>query len=1405
MAPTVDPLATFLGTEVALALRRWAKAGGGIVELPDHKWSASGFTGAVVTAILFTDRHPDGSWRSRKQIIKVIPAGKEWETGLHELAWEQNTEFAKRYLVRQLGRPCEVGDGRHIMFQDIAGDLLDYRPIDKLSPEIQEAGCAAVARLVLSEWNGDRWPDRVMLDRDAVDNYLRHELREPIERIERWADERGLVRPGDEHVGVDRLPNPVAMVRSGLSARHVVIQYMYGLSHGDLHRGNILVPDALPLETDQIRVVDLAAFDPAASLTRDLVALCLSAAAAELSVTPEASASEYLVRLLLAGTGEPSGPEKTGKILRAVLRAAGQPAPFRVEWRAQYLLSLLAGALAHTTYRNHSDAVQRWFFHVATRAGAEFLRFAEERDMIPAEPETDEKPEQVSVSLVSAGADRPAAYDLQHRLADVAKAGALNWTIHVRRHREEAGESPRSGLSRPDVVVVLLSERSAIDPGCKREIRAALTGAIDLIGVRTDQIEVPHEDLRGAPVLDCGDEGFADLVGRITEISMQGRVGRMLEEKLSRTEAEEQRADGAQRRRLAIHNREQRVRLEDELRRRSAAGRRRDAAGPADLTEETVSDGRVRLVNQAPFVPAAQFHDRVSEKHRVEEAIADPSTSVVVVHGAAGVGKTAFAAELRRRLAAREAEAEADAVVYLSADGYRPINVAAVLADLARALPESSGRARLEERLNDPVEWREKLTEVLAALRNTTVVVILDAAEHLLDDGTFRDRELGALVMELAGRPGHPTTLVLTVAGGPPQQLRRDLPANVRFVPMNPLPFDDAIALLIALDRGAALALYRMEPGDRQRAYLLSQGNPRTLELLVGVLRQEPGTPVPRLLDELERVPLPDVEATLLKATFSNLDRTQQRVVQALAVYGRPVLPEAVDFLLAALVPGVDSAPILRGLHERRVAHHDHGHYFLPPAESDRVVRGLERGDLDDHRRVPLPFTRFAMWHHAARYFEERRVAPVRSLLDLRPAFSEIDLRIRAWDCRHAYEVMNTIEDYHLRRWGQSNALLEWRHAVRGRIGDDTEEANNRRRIVAALQQQERIEDAIVELAEARRKCSWFGAPKARLMLDIQLATVRFEAGEFSHAARLFRRQVWQCRILGRRRELVIVRADLALCLARTGHHAQALRAFSTALANARALLDTVERERILPLLLIDYAWALGQIGEPRSALALLQEGVAVASGAATEDEVALGLCFNGEAAVHIDSDAAGEAVEPARRAAELGVRTRDPRLIRQANLNLGLAYLRIGGRDDEALAAAEVSARLDSGGHAVGANGLLGIAAFRQRMRDRARLAFLTSRDGASERIAREPRDYLAWEAKGLASFGLALIEESQRRRRLAEAGEAFEQARQITAARGAVNRSTALLGAFGQRADDELVAAMTAVARGSASPFSY
>jgi hypothetical protein len=215
-------------------------------------------------------------------------------------------------------------------------------------------------------------------------------------------------------------------------------------------------------------------------------------------------------------------------------------------------------------------------------------------------------------------------------------------------------------------------------------------------------------------------------------------------------------------------------------------------------------------------------------------------------------------------------------------------------------------------------------------------------------------------------------------------------------------------------------------------------------------------------------------------------------------------------------------------------------------------------------------------------------------------------------------------------------------------------------------------------------------------------------------------------------------------------------------------------------------------------ALALLQQGRAQASAAI--NEIGVGMCRNGEAAVLIDSGRAGEAVAPAREAAEIAARTRDPGLIRQANLSLGLARL-ILDKVADAFATAEVSARIDRGPRAIGACGLLGITAFRLGESKDARSAFQTARAVAGEQVKREDSDYQAWDALGVAHFGMALIEYDQRSQFLRDAGRAFVKARSIADAAGAVKRNRILLRCFEVAPD--LTEAMSSVAGGGPSPF--
>lgn len=1408
-----DPLADFLDSSVAAALRKWVEGLGGTVRLPSQRWKSGGSTGAVLTAVFVGLPGPDGRPMDRKWIVKVLPARMEYEAGRHQAAWHNNENFSEQHFVRQPVAYFPVGDDddRFLMLQEVAGDLIDYRPLNEMSPQLRAEVGAAVVRLMLQSWNGKRWPEYLAPSRAIVADYLGWELRTKIGEIEDWAVENGLASRGQDWIDGpgERLPNPIGMVLTGLSVHRVIVDYIWGLTHGDLHQGNVLVPyseltsgESVEALSSRIRLIDLAGFDPAAPLTRDLVTLSLSLVAVEFGSERGIDDSEALLQTLL--DGRMSRRPLTGLAGRVrVVLSAVDPVPGSLlgEWRAQYLLSLLAGALAHTTYENVGDTGRRWFFTLAARAAAEFIRFAERSDMIPPEPKNEDQPDQIVIGVVFADADEAAAFELRDQLRDYAR-NRRPWDVYFLRRREDNRLATDAELRRPhDLLLHILSFASLGDIACQREVEAARSRDVQVIAIRSDSDNSTPDD-PDVPVVDlAGDDtaGFADLIGRIAEVASKKRVQSQILADLAQSEEEEQRAEGPQRRRFGFFNREQRVRLEDE-RRRAGPLSRPAPPEPSELTGTTVSPRNVRLVNEAPGIPAATFLDRVTEMHQVEDAVADAAVRLVVVAGEVGAGKTAFAAEMRRRLASGEAAVAVDAVVYLSADGYRAITVATVLSDLVASLADDEERQRLNRRLHDPIAWQEKLTEVLARLGSRRVVVILDAAEHLLNrDGDFRDPDLHRFLRRLASHSGHEATVILTVAGGLPPQLRREPDPPVRVVKLQRgLPFNAAMDFLIGLDRTAVLGMADLPEHDRLRVHAVSLGHPRTLELLVGVLRRRPASTAADLLDELEQEDPGSVATVLFDRMFAGLTRTEERVVQALAACRRPVPPDAVNHLLAPYVHGINSEPVLRGLHDQRVVRHDHGHYFMPPNESDRVLEDIPFGELDDHKRQQPPFTRISLWRRGAEYFEKHRPTTITGLQDLRSMFSEVDLRIKAWDFYNALFLMKNLDDGYLRPWGQSDALVEWRREIRGQLHDPDWEAHNRSYLVAALQQREETDDALEELRDARAGLPWRGSSRNRIRLGIEMAKVRFDSGEIRRAAKDFRRYLRLARLVGGMRfEQTVVRLNLAVCLAKTGDLSRAVRQFIAARECSNALSDA-EQDEAVPMLLANHAWALDQIDEMNDALALLQEGRMRASGAF--NEIGVGMCRNGEAAVLIDSGRATDAVTPAREAAEIAARTRDPGLTRQANLNLGLAQLVLSEVPD-AFATAEVSARIDRGPRAIGACGLLGITAFRLGERKDARSAFQTARAVAGEQVKREDCDYQAWDALGVAYFGMALIEYEQRSQFLKDAGRAFAKARLIARAPGAAKRNRILLNCF--ETEPDLAESMSKVAGGGPSPF--
>ena len=118
--------------------------------------------------------------------------------------------------------------------------------------------------------------------------------------------------------------------------------------------------------------------------------------------------------------------------------------------------------------------------------------------------------------------------------------------------------------------------------------------------------------------------------------------------------------------------------------------------------------------------------------------------------------------------------------------------------------------------------------------------------------------------------------------------------------------------ILREMDEDGKLGLKAREENDPllQRAREKTRGYPRALEALFAILSSDRYTTLEELLD----MPLPEnVVEALVGEAFSRLDATAQKVMQALAVYNRPVTPAAVDYLLQPHLPEIDSAPSSTG------------------------------------------------------------------------------------------------------------------------------------------------------------------------------------------------------------------------------------------------------------------------------------------------------------------------------------------------------------------------------------------------------------------------------------------------------------------------------------------------------------
>jgi tetratricopeptide (TPR) repeat protein len=520
-----------------------------------------------------------------------------------------------------------------------------------------------------------------------------------------------------------------------------------------------------------------------------------------------------------------------------------------------------------------------------------------------------------------------------------------------------------------------------------------------------------------------------------------------LQEQLTALEAAQQTASDPRRfqhrideLRAAIDNWDGRV---EKQRRRIADGLEEQRQQLAEKSTRRDDRERLRVVGRRPQDVVDHFKNRAREQVTIGQLLAEPATRLVSVIGHGGMGKTALACKVlrdmeRHRWPHTEEQVPLDGIIYLSTRT-AGISLERLFLDCAKLLGGEQEKRLNTIWTNPQVGTEDKILRLLEALKDGRYVILLDNIEDLLDDqGRLMDEDL-RLFFEHGLATSHGARLLVTSRVA--LAFRREVMRFDRQVKLlEGLPIPDGVALLRELDPNGDYGLRDAPEEGLAQAVSLVHGVPRALEVMAGILANDPFASLTDVLYQFYEQE--DVVQMLIEENYKRMDDNARRVIEALAVFRRPVPPLAVDYLLEPFAPGLDVPGIIRRLTRANIVSVDRATKTatLHPIDQDYVYR-----QLPEESETEANYTRQALERRAAGYYVQLRTPPEtwKRIDDLEPQLAEFEHRVRAGDFDDACRVLEPIDYDYLYLWGHYARLVEMRERLLERLTDPRLRAAN--------------------------------------------------------------------------------------------------------------------------------------------------------------------------------------------------------------------------------------------------------------------------------------------------------------------------------------------------------------------------
>jgi tetratricopeptide (TPR) repeat protein len=491
-----------------------------------------------------------------------------------------------------------------------------------------------------------------------------------------------------------------------------------------------------------------------------------------------------------------------------------------------------------------------------------------------------------------------------------------------------------------------------------------------------------------------------------------------------------------------------------------------------------------RIIGNPEWISLHQFKDRERAIQSLVAFLVAKNVRVISVAGRGGMGKTA----LVWRVLAEESRVGQDScalnsdILYVNA-GTQTDLIARIYTGVVELLTTSTverdkaiatklstfwadGKCTLQEKVEYLVEQMQDKNRSVGS-----IIVVLDSLEcHLDDHGSITTAELRLLIERCLAQPSR-ILLVITS--------RRDVKVTRphlvgRIALHGGLPDFDAVELLRVLDQ-AGVGLASADESRLRKVAHWTGGIPRALEIVYGMLFNRTAGGLQQLLKRWPAFQDEAVVGWLVAEGYGSMDRNCRRVMDVLAVFGRPVDRDGVAYVIKPWITGYELDACLTKLASSYFARTsaESGKYWLHDLDREYALAHIERSPIEGNGGYDLHGLDLRA---AGFYRSERKPKNDRKTIeDLNPQVYEVAHRLRAGDYDEACRVLNSIDDSYLRLWGYYDDLVHWRKRLQGNLTDPRLRASNSANLGRVYCIQGRIDDSLVLLEKALVEAKEFG------------------------------------------------------------------------------------------------------------------------------------------------------------------------------------------------------------------------------------------------------------------------------------------------------------------------------------------